>query len=44
MKQKYDILKSMGYSKEMTLHMDITRWPISKLLIIFFAAKGGEAP
>ena len=44
MKQKYDILKSMGYSKETTLHMDTTRWSTPKIrLIIFFAAKDGEA-
>ena len=44
MKQKYDILQSMGYSKETTLHMDTTRWSTPKIrLIIFFAAKDGEA-
>ena len=39
-----------GYSKhplpttqEKTLHMDITRWSTPKSLIIFFAAKDGEA-
>ena len=30
-------------TQEKTLHMDITRWPTPKSLIIFFAAKYGEA-
>ena len=43
--------KRTGHSKhplptthEKTLHMDITRWSTPKSLIIFFAAKDGEAP
>ena len=31
-------------TQEKTLHMDITRWSTPKSLIVFFAAKGGEAP
>ena len=30
-------------TQERTLHMDITRWPTPKSVIIFFAAKDGEA-
>ena len=30
-------------TQEKTLHIDITRWSIPKSLIIFFAAKDGEA-
>ena len=30
-------------TQEKTLHMDITRWSTPKSLIVFFAAKDGEA-
>ena len=32
------------FQQHKTLHMDITRWSISKSDDIFFAAKDGEAP
>ena len=36
-------LHPLPTTQEKTLHMDITRWSILTRLIIFFAAKDGEA-
>ena len=41
--EKIKVLQRCPTTQEKTLHMDITKWSTLNRLIIFFAAKDGEA-